>query len=136
MDRHVPYQVLNLWTSAQGVRHITHVDSSARQVDKVLDRVRRVNAHQDAAKTRTLILPGGGDAQIIQRCSRLPGDVGNGQREARGQGGKQELRRLHAGVGTATGWRFVNPQLELTDPHRAAISPLPACCNLHNYGGI
>jgi len=136
MDRHVPNQVLNLRTSAQSVRHVAHVDGSARQLDEVLDRVRRVNAHHDAAKARTLVLPGGGDAQIIQRCSGLPGDVGDGEREARGQGGKQEFRRLHAGVGAATGWRFVNPQLELTDPHRAAIPPLPACCNLHHDGGI
>ena len=68
MDRHVPYQVLNLWTSAQGVRHITHVDGSARQVDEVLDRVRRVNAHHDAAKTRTLVLPGGGASKSSVGC--------------------------------------------------------------------
>jgi len=136
MDRDVPHEVLDIRTTTQCVRYVAHVDGSPRQVNEIPDRVRRVNTQEDAAKAWTLVLARGGDAQISQRRTRLLGDVGDGEREARGHGGKQELGGLHAGVGTTTGRRFVNAQLELTDPHCAAVSPLPACCDLHNDGGI
>lgn len=136
MDRHVPDEVLDLRTSPESIRHVAHADSPSRQVDEIVDRMRRVDAHDDAAEARALVVAGSGDAHLRQGRTRFHGDVGDGQGEARGHRRQQDFGRLHAGVGATARRRLINPQLELTDPHRAAVTTLPACRDLHDNRGI
>ena len=131
MDRDVTDEVFDLRASTESVRHVAHAYGPPHHVDEIVDRMRRVDTHSDAAEAWAVVLAGGSDTHLRQRRTRLHSDVGDREGEARGHRRQQELGGLHAGVGATARGRLINPQLELADPHCAAVPTLPACRDLH-----
>lgn len=63
--------------------------------------------------------------ELTQLHVTLARHVRDGQCEARGKGGEEQLRRGRPLVVATGGWRFVGEDLEVADAHVRAVAPPP-----------
>lgn len=109
----------------EGVGHVTEAH---RPVHEPLERctgdVRR-HIHDYSLESGSVILALRGDLEIDEGPGVLPGHVGDGERETRGDRCQQQLGRLRARVVASVLGRLVDPQYEVSNLDTTPIRTLP-----------
>ena len=109
----------------EGVGHVTEAHRPFYEPLECGTGDARRHINNYSLETGPVIVPLRGDYEIDERSFVLPGNVGDGERHARGDRGQQQVGRPRARVVASVFAGLVDANYEISNLHPTAIRTLP-----------